>query len=64
MIQIQEILELSVEERISMIGKIWDSIDHDGIQISDAQELDTRLARYKKRETTFFSRDDTILCPE
>ncbi len=60
MILIQEILELSVEERISMIGKIWDSIDHNDIQISDAhkQELDARLIRYEKGETTFFSWED------
>jgi len=60
MIQIQEILDLSVEERISMIGMIWDSLDHENIKLSDAhqQELDARLARYENGETTFFSWDD------
>ena len=55
----QEILELSIAERISMIGEIWDSIDHTVIQspVEHQKELDNRLARYEKGETTFFSWD-------
>jgi len=57
MIKIQEILELSVAERLLIIEKIWDSINHNDIKLSLAheQELDLRLSRYNKGETTFFS---------
>lgn len=57
MVQIQEIMEMSVAERILMIEKIWDSIDHDNIETpaGHQQELDRRLARYEKGETSFFS---------
>ncbi len=60
MIQIQEILDLSVAERILMIEKIWDSINAEDIPLSEAheQELDARLARYKNGETAFFSWND------
>jgi putative addiction module component (TIGR02574 family) len=57
MIQMQEIMDLSVAERILMIEKIWDSIDHTNIETSASheQELDRRLARYEKGETNFVS---------
>jgi putative addiction module component (TIGR02574 family) len=57
MIKMQEILELSVDERILMIEKIWNSIDHAATQlpVGHEQELDRRLARYEKGETTFVS---------
>jgi len=57
MVKIQEILDLSVEERISMVEKIWDSINPDHVQISTSheEELDSRLNRYKSGETTFYS---------
>jgi len=60
MIQIQEILEMSVAERILMIEKIWDSIDHDNIEISanHEQELENRLKRYNNGETAFVSWDE------
>lgn len=53
----QEIMDLSIAERILMIEKIWDSIDRNNIQTpaSHEQELDRRLARYEKGETTFVS---------
>lgn len=56
----QEILELSIAERILMIEKIWDSIDHDNIPTSPLQEkeLDSRLNRYSQGETTFVSWDE------
>ena len=56
----QEILEMSVAERILMIEKIWDSIDHNTIDTSSAYklELDYRLDRYAKGETTFVSWED------
>jgi putative addiction module component (TIGR02574 family) len=57
MIKVQEILEMSVAERILMIEKIWDTIDHEEIPLSPGQEqeLDRRLERYEKGETTFFT---------
>ena len=55
----QEILDMSVDERISMIEKIWDSIEHENISLTEAQqqELDRRLERYEKGETNFVSWD-------
>ncbi|MEP6613694.1 MAG: addiction module protein [Mucilaginibacter sp.] len=57
MIQMQEIMEMSVAERILMIEKIWDSIDHNSIETpaSHQEELDRRLVRFEKGETTFYS---------
>jgi len=55
MIEMKEISDLSVAERILMIEKISDSINHDSIETSEAQEreLDRRRARYEKGETKF-----------
>jgi putative addiction module component (TIGR02574 family) len=60
MIKMQEIFDLSVDERISIAEQIWDSIDPSAIQLSSAheQELDRRLNRYEKGETTFFRWSD------
>jgi len=57
MIQMQEILDLSVEERILLIEKIWSSIENDTIDmpVSHERELDRRLEKYKKGETAFVS---------
>ena len=53
----QEILEMSVAERILMAEKIWDSIDPNDIPLSvnQQQELDRRSERHEKGETTFVS---------
>jgi putative addiction module component (TIGR02574 family) len=53
----QEILDLSVAERILIVEKIWNSIDHENIPLTDPQqkELDNRLNRYAKGETAFVS---------
>ena len=60
MIKMQEILDLSVAERILMIEKIWDSIDPNTIETTTdhQKELDRRLSRYDKGETTFVSWED------
>ena len=57
MVQMQDITEMSVAERILMVEKIWDSMDHDNIEppASHYEELDRRLARFERGETTFFS---------
>ena len=60
MIQMQEILELSVVERMTMIEKIWDSLDKSMINIPDShkRELDRRLDEYKRGETKFVTWDE------
>ncbi|HEY4323166.1 MAG TPA: addiction module protein [Mucilaginibacter sp.] len=59
-IKMQEILELSVAERISMIETIWETIDKSDLEITpeQKQELDRRLDRFEKGETTFVSWDE------
>ena len=54
---IKEIKKLSVGERLSVIGEIWESIDKEEVQITDAQKLEVgeRIERYKKGQTKFFS---------
>ena len=56
----QEILELSVVERMTMIEKIWDSLDKSMITIPDShkRELDRRLDEYKRGETKFVTWDE------
>ena len=41
-----EISRLSVDERLELIGQLWDSLEHEALPLSDAQqhELDRRLA--------------------
>jgi len=59
MIQMQEILDMSVAERILMIEKIWDSINPDEINLSSAhmEELERRMSRYERGETSFVTWD-------
>lgn len=49
--QVAEILEMSVADRLRIVGDIWDSIaaDSKGLEISDELriELDRRLEAYK-----------------
>ncbi len=50
-VDIQQILRLSVEERLQLVEEIWDSIaDHpESLPVTEAQkrELDRRLADYE-----------------
>jgi putative addiction module component (TIGR02574 family) len=41
-----EIRRLSVDERLDLIGQLWDSLEHEPLPLSTAQqqELDRRLA--------------------
>ena len=57
MSSINDILRLSVAERLRILEKIWNSISTDEIRITDEQkkELDRRLERMKKGETKFFT---------
>jgi putative addiction module component (TIGR02574 family) len=53
--QVAEILELSVAERIRIVGEIWDSIasNPDTLLLSDEEraDLDDRLLEYEKNPT-------------
>jgi len=51
---------LSVDERMMMIEKIWDSVDKSAINIPDShkRELDRRLAEYERGETKFVTWDE------
>jgi len=54
----EEILDLSIEERLLVIEKIWKSIDDTrDIRIPEAhaKELDGRLSRYENGQTKFVS---------
>jgi putative addiction module component (TIGR02574 family) len=41
-----EISRLSIDERLDLIGQLWDSLEHEQLPLSTAQqhELDRRLA--------------------
>jgi putative addiction module component (TIGR02574 family) len=60
MIQMQEILDLSVVERMTIIEKIWDSLDKSIVTIPDShkKELDRRLDEYERGETKFVTWDE------
>ena len=51
-IQLSDILQLSVSERIQLVGDIWDSIANEpkSFSLTDAQraELDRRMEAYKQ----------------
>ncbi len=57
MTRLSTILKLSTLERISLIEKIWDSIDKEEIALSTKQkkELDKRLESIEQGETEFSS---------
>jgi putative addiction module component (TIGR02574 family) len=43
-----EISRLSVDERLDLIGQLWDSLEHESLPLSSTQqrELDRRLAAF------------------
>lgn len=51
----QDILKLSVAERLNLMHQIWNTIDTSSVEISPAQkkELDKRMDRIANGETTF-----------
>ena len=57
---IENILKLSIAERLLILEKIWNSIPSNEITITNSQkkELDKRLTRMKKGETKFFTWDE------
>ncbi len=50
-IRLSDVLELPVEERLELVGDIWDSIAQvpDAVELTEAQraELDRRLEAYR-----------------
>ena len=59
-IRIQELLKLSVAERILIIQQLWDSIDPSDLKLSEAQkrELDKRLDKHRGGKTGFHTWDE------
>lgn len=55
MIRKKDILDLSINERIAIIGTIWDSIEKENIQLPHVhqEELDKRLDRFQRGEMQF-----------
>ncbi|MFT3907413.1 MAG: addiction module protein [Steroidobacteraceae bacterium] len=51
-IRLSDVLELPVEERLELVGNIWDSIAQvpDAVELTDSQraELDRRLEAYRR----------------
>ncbi|MGK6352212.1 addiction module protein [Parapedobacter sp. DT-150] len=60
MVQLADILGLSVAERIAMAEAIWDSIKKEEVSLSAAQldELDFRMALHDSGEMPYVSWDD------
>lgn len=60
--QMQEILQLSIAERIQLVEDIWDSIalKPEDVPLTDAQrsELDRRLLQYKENHADVISWKD------
>ena len=57
MVQLADILDLSVAERIAMAEAIWDSIKKEEVSLSSAQldELDHRMALHDSGEMPYLS---------
>jgi len=54
---IQEIKKMSQSKRILLAQEIWDSIDGDSIELTDAikKELDSRLERHNKGGAKYYT---------
>ncbi len=54
-VHIADVLELPVEERLELVGAIWDSISQipEAVELTEAQrlELDRRLEAYRRDPT-------------
>lgn len=57
---IQEIKKMSQSKRILLAQEIWDSIEGDSIELTDAikKELDSRLERHKAGKTKYYTLDE------
>ena len=59
----EQLLNLPVDERIELVGDLWDSIDNDtiGKQFSKQEieeELDSRINKIKKNKNSLISWED------
>ncbi len=59
MTEIEEILKLSPAEKILLIEKIWESVPHEAINVTESQrsEMKERLERYQTGKTKFYTWD-------
>ncbi len=57
MTEVDQIIKLSVAERILAVEKIWESITPEDLTTSQPQkdEMSRRLARYREGKTKFFT---------
>lgn len=57
MVNIKEILDLSDAEKLLLLEKIWDSMDHDQIVLTKEQEneLDLRLTKLEKGDAKTYT---------
>lgn len=57
---IQEYKKLSPSKRILLAQEIWDSIDGESIELTDAikKELDSRLERHKSGKSKYYTLDE------
>jgi putative addiction module component (TIGR02574 family) len=57
MVNVKEILQLSDEEKISLIEMIWESLDDDKSYLTDEQdkELSRRIISFERGETQTYS---------
>lgn len=60
MVNVKEILKLSQAEKMTLMEEIWNSLEHNNIELTTPQraELDRRLARYKNGTTRFYEWDE------
>ena len=58
MVKVEEIMKLSVEEKISLIEKIWESLDSEEesfLTKEQQEELDRRIERHERGEGKTFT---------
>jgi putative addiction module component (TIGR02574 family) len=57
MVNVKEILQLSDEEKISLIEMIWESLDDDKSYLTEEQdkELSRRIISFERGETKTYS---------
>jgi putative addiction module component (TIGR02574 family) len=62
MVKVEEILQLSTEERISIIEMIWDSLDSeqgdDLLTPEQQEEINRRIEKHEKGESKTFTWDE------
>jgi putative addiction module component (TIGR02574 family) len=62
MVKVEEILQLSTEERISIIEMIWDSLDSergdDLLTPEQQEEINRRIEKHEKGEGKTFTWDE------